>query len=66
MEKGTWEIAVTASDKEKLKSEYADNINGLNSVGIISYETYSELFDVGMDLLDRMFEIGKQQLEKEK
>ena len=55
-----WGIAQTASEKEKIKSEYADYLNGLNSKGKISYEVYSEAFDVGMELLDTMYEQGRQ------
>ena len=55
-----WGIAQTASEKEKIKSEYADYLNGLNSTGKISYEVYSEAFDVGLELLDTMYEQGRQ------
>jgi hypothetical protein len=54
-----WGIAKTASEKEKIKSEFADFINGLNSVGEIDYNIYSELFDFTMPLFDKMFEHGK-------
>lgn len=55
---GGWGIASSAPEKEKIKSEFADFINGLNSVGEISYSTYSELFDEGMLLLDKMYALG--------
>jgi hypothetical protein len=56
---GNWGISETASEKEKIKSEFADFINGLNSCGEIDYSVYSELFDFAMPLLDKMFEAGK-------
>ena len=56
---GNWGIAETASEKEKIKSEFADFINGLNSCGEVDYSTYSELFDFTMPLFDKMFEHGK-------
>lgn len=56
---GNWGIAKTASEKEKIKSEFADFINGLNSCGEIDYRVYSELFDFAMPLFDKMFEHGK-------
>jgi len=56
---GNWGISETASEKEKIKSEFADFIGGLNSCAEIDYNTYSELFDFTMPLLDKMFEAGK-------
>lgn len=56
---GNWGISEKATEKEKIKSEWADYLNGLNSVGEISYSIYSEAFDFGMKLLDRMYELGK-------
>lgn len=55
-----WGINPKASKKEKIKSELADYLNGLNSCGIIDYSTYSEIFDFGMELLDKMYEQGKK------
>ena len=55
---GNWGISETASDKEKLKSEMADYLNGLNSTGEISYATSCELFDFSMGLLDKMHALG--------
>ena len=62
---GNWGVSPNASDKEKIKSEWADELNGQNSTGNIAYDTYSELFDVGMDLLDKMYELGKSDGAKE-
>lgn len=56
---GNWGISDDATEKEKLKSEYADYLGGLNSCGEIPYTVYSEAFDMGMDLLERMYELGK-------
>ncbi len=61
---GKWGISPTAPEKEKVKSEWADYLNGLNSCGIIPYHIYSEAFDIGMDLLDRMYELGKREKEE--
>lgn len=58
-----WGISPKASEKEKIKSEFADYLNGLNSCGVIDYSTYSEMFDIGMDLLDRMYEQGKKDIK---
>jgi len=54
-----WGISKNASPKEKIKAEYADYLHGLNSCGEITYTVYDEAFDVGMDLFDRMYELGK-------
>ncbi|HDK7180735.1 TPA: hypothetical protein PTW06_003655 [Clostridium botulinum] len=56
---GNWGIAETATPKEKLKSKMADFLNGLNSVGEISYKTYCEIFDFSMDLLCKMYDLGQ-------
>ncbi|MBU8803283.1 MULTISPECIES: hypothetical protein [Bacillus] len=54
-----WGVSPDATNKEKLKAEMADYLNGLNSTGVISYEVYSEAFDVSMKLLDQMYDLGK-------
>lgn len=56
----SWGISPNATEKEKLKSEYADFLQGLNSCCEISWKTYSDLFDFGMELLDRIYELGKR------
>ena len=61
---GNWGISANAPEKEKIKSEYADYLNGLNSIGEISYSIYSESFDFGMDLLDKMYDLGKTEATK--
>ncbi|RUT58488.1 hypothetical protein C1148_06950 [Clostridium botulinum] len=62
---GNWGISETATPKEKIKSEMADFLNGLNSVGEISYSTYSERFDFSMNLLDRIYDLAKSELSVE-
>lgn len=59
-----WGISENASPKEKLKAEMADQLKGMNSISQIDYETYSELFDFSMELLDRMYELGKNEGQK--
>lgn len=56
-----WGTSPTAEERMKLKSEMADYLNGLNSTGVIDYKTYSEAFDVSMDLLDKMYELGQKE-----
>ncbi|RUT62114.1 hypothetical protein C1143_06710 [Clostridium botulinum] len=62
---GNWGISETATPKEKIKSEMADFLNGLNSVGEISYSTYSEIFDFSMNLLDRIYDLANQNISVE-
>lgn len=57
---GSWGISPNATPKEKLKAEMADLLHGLNSVGEIDYSTYNEIFDFSMDLLDKMYVLGKE------
>lgn len=54
-----WGISPNASEKEKIKADYADILHGMNSTGAIPYDVYSDLFDEGMELFDRMYEQGK-------
>ena len=58
---GNWGIASTATPKEKIISEMADFLNGLNSVGKINYSTYDEIFDFAMSLLDKMYDLAKSE-----
>ncbi|MBL4968888.1 hypothetical protein [Bacillus halotolerans] len=55
----SWGISPDATNKEKLKAEMADYLNGLNSIGAISYAVYSEAIDFSMKLLDQMYDLGK-------
>lgn len=54
-----WGISPNASEKEKIKADYADILHGMNSTGAIPYDVYSDLFDDGMELFDRMYAQGK-------
>jgi hypothetical protein len=60
-----WGISPNASEKEKIKAESADYLNGLNSTGAIDYSLYCEAFDFYHELLDRMFNHGKSQNSSE-
>jgi hypothetical protein len=56
---------VTGTDIEKLKGEFESVINGMNMVGEIPYNIYSQLFDVGTDCIQKAYELGKAESEKE-
>lgn len=56
-----WGIVETAPENEKIKADFADFLNGLNSCGDISYVIYSEIFDEGMKLMDKIYELGKSE-----
>jgi DNA (cytosine-5)-methyltransferase 1 len=62
---GNWGISENASEKEKIKSEMADYLNGLNSTGEIDYRTYCELFDYSMELFEKIYILGKQEVNNE-
>ena len=53
-----WGIAETASEIEKIRAESSDMLGGLDSVGKIDYDTYSELWDFYHDLLGKAYEQG--------
>ncbi|AKF30922.1 hypothetical protein ACO7RW_00970 [Bacillus amyloliquefaciens] len=55
----SWGISPDATNKEQLKAEMADYLNGLNSTGAISYAVYSEAIDFSMKILDQMYDLGK-------
>jgi hypothetical protein len=57
---------VTGTDIEKLKGEFERVINGMNMVGEIPYNIYSELFDVGTECIQKAYELGKKASEVEK
>lgn len=61
---GNWGISENATEKEKMKSEMADFLNGLNCTCVIDYNAYSEIFDFSMELLDKMYELGKKDNDK--
>ncbi len=58
-------IEVVGEDIEKIKGDFESVINGMNMVGKIQYYVYSELYDVGVDCIQKAYELGKSELEKE-
>lgn len=56
-----WGISPKSEERLQLKSEMADCLKGLNSTGNIDYQTYKEVLDFSMDLLDKMYELGMKQ-----
>lgn len=60
-----WGIAETASEKEKIKADFADLLHGLNSCGNIDAEAYDELWNYTMPLFDKMYEQGKKDVKVE-
>lgn len=58
-------IVVTGKEIEKIKGDFESYLNGLNMVGEISYSQYSELYDEGTKQIQRAYELGKSELEKE-
>jgi hypothetical protein len=60
-----WGIAETASEKEKIKTDFADFLHGLNSTCEIDYNAYSQIFDYAMELFNQMYEQGKKDAKVE-
>ena len=58
-------IVVTGKEIEKIKGDFESYLNGLNMVGEISYSLYSELYDEGTKQIQKAYELGKSELEKE-
>jgi len=58
-------IEVVGKEIEKIKGDFESYLNGLNMVGEISYSQYSELYDEGTKQIQRAYELGKFDLEKE-
>ena len=56
---------VVGKEIEKIKGDFESYLNGLNMVGEISYSQYSELYDEGTKQIQRAYELGKSELEKE-
>lgn len=54
---------VVGKEIEKIKGEFESVINGMNMVGEIPYNVYSELFDVGTDYIQKAYELGNSELE---
>ena len=61
----SWGISEDAGEKEKLKAEVNDYFKGLNSVGMIDYIAYSDLYDVCMPILEECYDRMKQEREAE-
>jgi hypothetical protein len=60
-----WGIADTAPKIEKIKAESADYLHGLDSCGIISWSTYSDMFDFYADLIEKAYAQGKEDAQPE-
>lgn len=58
-------IVVTGKEIEKIKGDYESYLSGLNMVGKIDYSQYSQLYDEGTKHIQRAYELGKSELEKE-
>ena len=61
----SWGIAETASEIEKIKSESTDYLNGLNSCGVIDWNTYNYAFDFYAKLLMKAYEQGRKDAQPE-
>ena len=61
----SWGIPETASEIEKIKSESADYLNGLNSCGVIDWNTYNYAFDFYADLLMKAYEQWRKDAQPE-
>ena len=55
-----WGINKDAPEKDRVESDMADYLNGLNSTGEISDEVYDKIFDMSMELLDKMYKLGHE------
>ena len=58
-------IEVVGKEIEKIKGDFESYLNGLNMVGEISYSQYSELYNEGTKQIQKAYELGKSELEKE-
>ena len=56
---------VVGKEIEKIKGDFESYLNGLNMVGEISYSQYSKLYDEGAKQIQKAYELGKAELEKE-
>ena len=56
---------VVGKEIEKIKGDFESYLNGLNMVGEISYSQYSKLYDEGTKQIQRAYELGRAELEKE-
>jgi len=59
-------ISSKAPENEKIKADMGDYyLHGLNSVGDIDYLAYSDIYDKSMELLEKMYELGKAEARSE-
>ena len=56
---------VVGKEIEKIKDDFESYLNGMNMVGEISYSQYSELYDEGTKQIQKAYELGKAELEKD-
>ena len=56
---------IVGKEVEKIKGDFESYLNGLNMVGEITYSQYSELYDEGTKQIQKAYELGKSELEKE-
>lgn len=61
----SWGIAETAPEIEKIKAESADYLHGLESCGEIDWDVYNYAFDFYMDLIQKAYELGKEEAQSE-
>jgi hypothetical protein len=55
-----------APEKERIKGQMKRYLNRLNCTCKIDYNIYSEIFDISIDLLDEMYELGKSEAKRSK
>ena len=56
-------IKDSANELVKMRQEYLDDLDGMNKVGEINYEQYSELFDMIVECSDKAYNLGKEAKE---
>ena len=56
---------VVGKEIEKIKGDFESYLDGLNMLGEISHSQYSELYDEGTKQIQKAYELGKAELEKE-
>lgn len=61
---GELAIASAAPEIEKIKAEMEDYLNGMNSCAEIDYSIYSQLFDFSLPLLQKAYELGKEEVQQ--
>lgn len=61
----SWGIAETAPEIEKIKAESADYLHGLESCGVIDWDTYNDAFDFYENLLMEAYKRGEKDAQPE-